>query len=45
VADATKRVLDTFAPDGGLLIGPAQVLTEDMSIENIIEIIETALSY
>jgi uroporphyrinogen decarboxylase len=43
VAEETKRVLDTFAPDGGLLIGPSQVLTEDMPAENIIALFETIL--
>lgn len=41
----TKNVLDTFAPDGGLLIGPAQVFTRDMPPENIIAFLETALTY
>jgi hypothetical protein len=38
-------VLDTFAPQGGLLIGPSQVFTEDIPAENIIAFFETALSY
>ena len=41
----TKRVLDLFAPDGGLLIGPSQVFTEDIPTENIVAFFETALSY
>ncbi len=41
----TQRVLDTFAPDGGLLIGPSQVFTEDMPTENILAFFETALGY
>jgi len=36
-------VLDTFGPDGGLLIGPSQVFTEDIPPENIITFFETAL--
>ncbi len=43
VADETRRVLDTFAPDGGLLIGPSQVFTEDMPTENILAFLETVL--
>jgi uroporphyrinogen decarboxylase len=39
----TRRVLDTFAPDGGLLIGPSQVFTEDMPTANILAFFETAL--
>jgi len=45
VVAETKRVLDTFAPDGGLLIGPSQVFTEDMPIENIVAFFETAVTY
>jgi uroporphyrinogen decarboxylase len=43
VADETKRVLDIFSADGGLLIGPSQVLTADMPSTNIIAMFETAL--
>jgi uroporphyrinogen decarboxylase len=43
VADETKRVLDIFAPDGGLLIGPSQVITPDMPATNIIALFETIL--
>ena len=43
VNDETRRVLDAFAPDGGLLIGPSQVFTEDMRTENIVAFFETAL--
>ena len=42
VVDATRRVLDTFAPDGGLLIGPSQVFTEDIPTENALAFFETA---
>ena len=45
VADETRRVLDTFAPNGGLLIGPSQVFTEDISTENALAFFETALHY
>ena len=45
VAEETKRVLDMFAPDGGILIGPSQVFTRDMPAENIIAFLETALAY
>ncbi len=45
VVDETKRVLETFAPDGGLLIGPSQVLTDDIPTENIIVMFETCLNY
>jgi len=43
VVDETRRVLDVFAPDGGLLIGPSQVFTEDIPTDNIIAFFETAL--
>jgi alkanesulfonate monooxygenase SsuD/methylene tetrahydromethanopterin reductase-like flavin-dependent oxidoreductase (luciferase family) len=43
VADETKRVLDMFAADGGLLIGPSQVLTEDMSTDNMAAFFDTAV--
>ena len=42
VVDETNRVLDLFAPDGGLLIGPSQVLTEDMPVENLLAFFDTA---
>ena len=42
VADETRRVLDLFAGDGGLLIGPSQVFTEDMPTANILAFMETA---
>ena len=45
VIDETRRVLDTFAPDGGLLIGPSQVFTEDIATENIVAFFDTALAY
>jgi len=45
VAAETRRVLDTFAPDGGLLIGPSQVFTEDMPSANIIALLDTARRY
>jgi len=45
VAEETRRVLDTFAPDGGLLIGPSQVFTEDIPTENALAFFETALHY
>jgi uroporphyrinogen decarboxylase len=43
VREETRRVLDTFAPDGGLLIGPSQVFTEDMPTENILAFFDAAL--
>lgn len=45
IKNRTKEVIDTFAPDGGLLIGPSQVFTEDIPKENIIAFFETALDY
>jgi len=45
VVEETRRVLDLFAPDGGLLIGPSQVFTQDMPAANIIAFLETALAY
>ncbi len=45
VIDETQRVLDTFAHDGGLLIGPSQVFTEDMPTENIVAFFDTAVQY
>jgi len=43
VCDETKQVLDTFSPDGGLLIGPSQVLTADMPGANIIAMFDAAI--
>jgi len=45
VADETRRVLDRFAPDGGLLIGPSQVITSDVPVANMIALFETATAY
>lgn len=45
VAEETRRVLDTFAPDGGFLVGPSQVLTPDMPSENIISMFDAAINY
>jgi uroporphyrinogen decarboxylase len=45
VVEETRRVLDMFAPDGGLLLGPSQVFTEDIPTENAIAFFETALKY
>lgn len=44
VRSETLRVLDLFEPDGGLLIGPSQVFTEDMPARNIIAFFDTALA-
>jgi uroporphyrinogen decarboxylase len=41
----TSRVLDLFAPDGGLLIGPSQVFTEDMPTANLVAFFDTAREY
>lgn len=41
--DETLRVLDTFAPDGGLLIGPSQVFTEDIPLANIVAFFDAAV--
>jgi len=41
----TQQVLDIFAEDGGLLIGPSQVFTEDIPLENMIAFFETVLNY
>ena len=43
VRDESKRVLDTFAPDGGLLIGPSQVITADIPSQNIIAMLKIAI--
>ncbi len=43
VTAETHRVLDTFAPDGGLLIGPSQVFTEDMPTANMLAFFAAAL--
>lgn len=45
VAAESRQVLEVFAADGGLLIGPSQVLTEDMPLENIVAMFDTILSY
>ena len=43
--EETRRVLETFAADGGLLIGPSQVFTEDMPTENILAFFNEALAW
>ncbi len=45
VRKETLRVLDMFAPDGGLLIGPSQVFTEDISSDNIVAFFDTVLAW
>jgi uroporphyrinogen decarboxylase len=45
VVDETLRVLDAFAPDGGLLIGPSQVFTEDIPTENAVAFLDTCVRY
>jgi uroporphyrinogen decarboxylase len=45
VVAETQQVLARFAPDGGLLIGPSQVLTEDMPTANIVALFDTALAW
>lgn len=45
VKKETQRVLETFAPGGGLLIGPSQVFTEDMPPQNIIAFFDTARNW
>ena len=45
VEDEVKRVIDVLAPGGGLMIQPAQGLTEDMPMENVARFFEAALKY
>lgn len=43
VRNETQSVLEIFSPQGGLLIGPTQRLTNDVPLENVIAFFETVL--
>lgn len=45
VADEVKCRIDQLAPGGGYILGPSQCFTEDVPIENILTMYETALEY
>jgi len=45
VADEVKRRIDQLAPGGGYILGPSQCFTEDVPLENILTMYETALAY
>lgn len=46
VADEVKRTIDTLAPGGGYIVSPGHpVLQDDIPVENIITMYDTAYSY
>ena len=46
VIDETKRIIDNLAPGGGYILAPGHpVLQDDVPVENIIAMYETAFEY
>ena len=45
VVDEVKRRIDLLAPGGGYILGPAQNMTEDIPLDNVLALYETALEY
>lgn len=43
VREATKRLIDIVGEDGGLILAPSHVFQDDVPVENIIAVYETAL--
>lgn len=43
VREATKRLIDVVGKDGGLILAPSHVFQDDVPIENIVAVYETAL--
>jgi uroporphyrinogen decarboxylase len=40
-----KLRIDQLAPGGGYLLGPSQVITRDIPLENLVAMFDTALEY
>jgi len=45
VRDEVKRCIDILAPGGGYILGGSQCLTDDIPLENVIAMYETAVAY
>ena len=45
VQNEVRRCLDIFAPGGGYILCGSQVLTDDIPVENVVAMYETALKY
>jgi uroporphyrinogen decarboxylase len=46
VRDETRRIIDILAPGGGYILSPGHpVLQDDVQVENIITMYETAYNY
>jgi uroporphyrinogen decarboxylase len=45
VEDEVRRCIDTLAPGGGFILAGSQVLTDDVPLENVLTMYETALKY
>jgi uroporphyrinogen decarboxylase len=45
VADKVKHNIDVLGANGGLILGPSNMVSFDVPIENIIALYETALTY
>ena len=45
VRDATKRLIEVVGKDGGLILAPSHVFQDDVPVENIIAVYETALGH
>ena len=43
--DATRRLIDVVGKDGGLILAPSHVFQDDVPVENIIAVYETALGH
>ena len=45
VADEVKRHIDALAPGGGYVLGPSQLLQNDVPVRNIVTMYQTAIEY
>lgn len=45
VRQEVKLRINQLAPGGGYILGPSQVITSDIPLENLVEMFETALEY
>jgi uroporphyrinogen decarboxylase len=45
VRSVTRRRIDQLAPGGGYILGPSQVITGDIPLENLVAMFDTCLEY
>jgi uroporphyrinogen decarboxylase len=45
VREEVRRRIDQLAPGGGYILGPSQVITRDIPLENLVAMFDTALEY